>query len=152
MVLSWRTEDWGWMSGGSSLLWEWWGAGTGWPERLWMNHPWRCSRPGWKRPCAAWSSIKCGGWWPCLWRGVWSFTILEVPSNPSHTMILWFTSADVTVILYDSLCIWDGVHWGNAAGCAGISRYANLPLYKRCCSFPQSVLQCFTACLWGQFP
>ena len=46
MVLSWGREDLGWMSRGSSLLWEWWGARTGCPERLWMPHPWRCSRPG----------------------------------------------------------------------------------------------------------
>ena len=32
------------------------------PERLWMPHPWRCSRPGWMGPWAAWSGIKCGGW------------------------------------------------------------------------------------------
>ena len=48
----------------SSLQGEWWGAGTGCPERLWMPHPWRCSRPGWMGPWAAWSS-KWGGWWPC---------------------------------------------------------------------------------------
>ena len=34
-----------------------------------------------------WSSIN--GWWPCLWQGGWSLMILEVPSNPSHSMILW---------------------------------------------------------------
>ena len=67
---------------------KWWGSGTGCPERLWMLHPWRCSRPGWMGPWAAWSSIKCGGWWPCLWQRGWSFMILEVPSNPSHSMIL----------------------------------------------------------------
>mgnify|MGYP001853466558 CR=1 FL=1 len=37
----------------------------------------------------AWSSIKCGDWWPCLRQGGWSLMILEVPSNPSHSMILW---------------------------------------------------------------
>lgn len=30
---------------------------------------------------------KRGGWWPCLWRGGWSFTILEVPSNLGHSVI-----------------------------------------------------------------
>jgi len=25
---------------------EWWGTGTGCPEKLWMPHPWRQSRPG----------------------------------------------------------------------------------------------------------
>jgi len=74
---------------GSSLLWECWGARTGCPDRLWMHCPWRCSRPGWMGPWAAWSSIKCGGWWPCLlWLG-WTSMILEVPSNPGHSVILW---------------------------------------------------------------
>jgi len=26
---------------------RWWGTGTGYPEKLWMPQPWRCSRPGW---------------------------------------------------------------------------------------------------------
>ena len=46
MVLSSRKEGLDWMSGGSSLQTEWCIAGTGCPERLWMFHPWRCSRPG----------------------------------------------------------------------------------------------------------
>jgi len=87
MVFSWRREDLGWISGGSSLLWEWWGAGTGCPERLWMPHPWRCSRPGWMGPWTAWSSIKCGGWWPCLWRGIGAWWSLR--SLPTQA-ILWF--------------------------------------------------------------
>ena len=36
--------------------------------------------------------------WSEMWRlvalcvvGGWSFVILEVPSNPSHSVILWFT-------------------------------------------------------------
>ena len=41
---------------------------------------------------AAWSSIKWGGWWPCLWQGGWSFMILEVPSNPGHSVIDSVTS------------------------------------------------------------
>ena len=39
------------------------------PERLWMPHAWRCSRPDWMRPWATWSS-KWGGWWPCLAGGL----------------------------------------------------------------------------------
>jgi len=74
----------------SSLLWEWWGAGTGCPQRLWMLHPWRCSRPGWMGPWAAWSSIRYGGLRPFLWEWGWNLMILEAPSNPSHSMILWF--------------------------------------------------------------
>jgi len=49
----WKREDLGWISGGSSLLWEWWGAGTGCPEKLWMPRPWRCSRAGWMGPWVA---------------------------------------------------------------------------------------------------
>ena len=40
------------------------------PERLWMPHPWRCSRPGWTGPGAAWFSITCGDWWPCMQHGL----------------------------------------------------------------------------------
>jgi len=95
MVLSRGREDLVWMSGGSSLLWEWWGAGTGCQGRLWMPHPWRCSRPGWMGPWAAWSSIKWGGWWPFLWWGGWSFMILEAPSNLGHSVILWITDREI---------------------------------------------------------
>jgi len=38
---------------------------TGCPEKLWIFHPWKCSRPGWMGPWATWSS-KWEGWWPCL--------------------------------------------------------------------------------------
>ena len=44
--------------------------------------------PGWMGPRAAWSSIKCRGWWSYLWQWGWSFMILEVPSNPGHSVIL----------------------------------------------------------------
>jgi len=33
-------------------------------------HPWRCSRPGWMGPWAAWAGMKCGGWWPDCGRGL----------------------------------------------------------------------------------
>ena len=45
-------------------------------------------KAGWMGSWAAWSGIKCGGWWPCRWRGSWSFMILGVPSNSSHSRIL----------------------------------------------------------------
>jgi len=53
-------------------------------KRLWVPRPWRCWRTDWMRPWAAWSSIKCGGWQPCLWWWGWSLMILEVPSNLGH--------------------------------------------------------------------
>ena len=37
---------------------------------------------------AAWSSIRHGGWQPCVDQGCWNLMIVEVPSNPSHSMIL----------------------------------------------------------------
>ena len=50
-----------------------------------MPHPWNCSRPGWMRLWATWSS----GWHPCPWQQGWNWMIFKVPSNPSHSMILW---------------------------------------------------------------
>ena len=58
------------------------------PERLWMPCPWRCSRPGWMGPWAAWYSIRYGGWWLCTRHGGWNLMILEVPSNSSHSVTL----------------------------------------------------------------
>jgi len=52
----------------------------------WMLHPWRCSRPGWMGPWAAWSGIKWGGWWPCMWRGVGaSWSLGSLPTQA----IMW---------------------------------------------------------------
>ena len=41
---------------------------TGFPESLWMPHPWQCSRPGWMGLWATWSSGRC----PCPWQGGWN--------------------------------------------------------------------------------
>jgi len=54
-------------------------------SELWVLHPWRCSRPGWMGPSAAWAG---GGTQPMA--GGWSSVIFKVPSNPSHSMIPWF--------------------------------------------------------------
>ena len=76
--------------------WEVFGAIVGYPqqyhcpERLWMPHPWRCSRPGWMGPWAAWSDIRYGRWLPCLWWGVgasWSLRSLPTQAIPNH---IWF--------------------------------------------------------------
>ena len=48
-----------------SLLW---GIGMGCPRKLWMLHPWRCSRPGWTEPWVIWFSVRC----PCPWQGGWN--------------------------------------------------------------------------------
>ena len=55
------------------------------PEKLWMLHPWRCSRPGWMVLWATWS----GGWQPCPQQEGWNFMGFTAPSNPSHSMTLW---------------------------------------------------------------
>ena len=84
-----QCNEWGlkihvyWMSGGNSLQREWWGIVTGCPDRLWLLHPWM-------RPWATWSSTRSEGWWSCLQKGGLSLMILRVPSNPSHSKILWF--------------------------------------------------------------
>ena len=62
----------------------WWGSGTVCPERLWVLHPWRFSRPGWMGP---W--VDCG-WELCSWQGCWNYMILKVPSSPSHAVFQWF--------------------------------------------------------------
>lgn len=35
------------------------------------------------------SSSRYGGWRPYLWQGSWSLMMLDVPSKPSHSMILY---------------------------------------------------------------
>ena len=47
-------------------------------------------RQGWMGLWAIWSSTWSSGWQPLLWQGGWNLMILEVPSNLSHSMILWF--------------------------------------------------------------
>ena len=69
-----------WTWGRTSSLWGWRSTGTGWPGRLWSLLLWRYSRPTWTRSCAA-----CSGW-----QGDWTGWPTEVPSNPYHSVILWF--------------------------------------------------------------
>jgi len=51
-------------------------------------------------PWAAWSSIKWGGWWPCMQQVCWRFMILEVPSSMSRSAILWFLHTSIAVIYF----------------------------------------------------
>lgn len=65
-----------WILGGKFLLIGWWG--TGYPEKLCMSHPWKCSVLVWM-----------GSWQPDLpypQQGV----ELDGLSNTNHSMILWF--------------------------------------------------------------
>ena len=69
---------------------------TGCPEKFWMPHPQRCSGTGWMGPWAPWSGIRYAGLWTCMQQMSWNLMILEVPSNPSHSMILSDTKSTVT--------------------------------------------------------
>ena len=64
----------------------WWNTGTGCPEKLWMPPPWQRSRPGWMELWETWSSGRC----PCSWQRGWNQMIFKIPSNPNHSMTLWF--------------------------------------------------------------
>ena len=107
MALTWRREDLGWISGVSFLLWEWWGAGTAAQRGCGCPvHPWRCSRPGWMGPWAAWSGIKCGGWWPCLWQGG---VELHDPWGPFQSKPFYdsmINTIQVVAFVLDPLCAW----------------------------------------------
>jgi len=90
MVLSWRREDLGQMSGGSSFPWEWWGC----PKR-----GCGCPVPGGVQGQVGWGpgqpglvNVEVGG--PAQ-QGGWRFMILGVPSGPDHSVILW--SARISV-------------------------------------------------------
>lgn len=81
-----------------SLPREWWGAGTGRPERPRMPHPWRCPRPGRMGFWTAWSSIKCEAGGPACGRKVeaqWS--LRSLPTQP----IPWFYES-----MIHSACFW----------------------------------------------
>ena len=75
---------------GSSLLWEWWGAEQ--LPREAVDAPSIAGgvqgQVGWGpgQPGLVWN-VEVGG--PAC-SGGWSFMILEVPSNPTHFMMLWF--------------------------------------------------------------
>jgi len=43
--------------------------------------------------------------WSCLWWGDWSLMILEVPSNPGHSVILWQSTRLQTFTLYKTAFI-----------------------------------------------
>jgi len=79
--------------------WGWWETGTGCPVRLWMPPPWKHSRPGWMGLWATWSSGRC----PCLKQGGWNQMILNVPSNPNHSMIPWFYAHSTVKVI--SICL-----------------------------------------------
>lgn len=83
---------------GGVLYREWWGTGTGCPERRWILHPWRCSKPGCLGHWGTWSSTRLGGCWPCLGQGSWHLMIFGIPSNSSYSMILWWPNLIISKV------------------------------------------------------
>lgn len=66
----------------NSLLWQWWGAGTGCPEMLWILHPWKCLRP---------EEICSNGWCACSGsrgRTRWFFSSFQPKLLFWNSMIL----------------------------------------------------------------
>jgi len=51
-----------------------------------MPRPWRCSRPGWRGPWA--TGLVNGEVGGLAWQEGGRFVILEIPSNPGHSVIL----------------------------------------------------------------
>ena len=47
-------------------------------------------RPGWMELWATWSSGRC----PCSWQGGWNQMIFKVPSNPYHSMFLYYGATE----------------------------------------------------------
>ena len=78
----------------NSLLWGWWGPGTGCPEKLWLPPPWQCSRPGWTGLWPTWSGGKC----PCPWQGGCNEMICEVAPEPNHSVILWLAKNRLQIV------------------------------------------------------
>jgi len=96
-----------------------------------MPCPWRCSRPGWMEPWAAWSTIRYGGWWPCLWWGDWRLVIL--PETWTNCQ-LWLLYCDTECqrrwqpfschsIMPGSLPVW-GL-WSTLPVLAGLSHHTH---------------------------
>lgn len=60
------------------------GTGTGCPEKVWMSHPQRCSRPSWIGPCGTW----CGGRCPCSLQGLGTRRPLRSLPTPAMLWLL----------------------------------------------------------------
>ena len=88
-----RTTGSGFTLAGNSLFRGWWGSDMGCPEKLWMLHPWKCSRPGWVGSWATWS----GGWQACPWQGAGTGWYLR--SLPTKA-ILWSVYFSVIDLCY----------------------------------------------------
>jgi len=52
-------------------------------------------RQGWMGLWATQSSTRFGGWQVCLSQGGWNLKIIGVPSNPSHSIILYHVRVNV---------------------------------------------------------
>ena len=96
-----------------------------------MLHPWKHSRLGWTGLWATWSSWRC----PCSLQGGWARWPLNLPSNPRHSMILWFQIKrweDMVWISYQASSglstVWDMAQWRPVKAVPTACRTALLPL------------------------
>lgn len=85
-------------SSGSSAIWE----VTGWKYMMLLRAD--CALPievadalsveifkaGWMGPGVTWYNSWTSSWQPCLWQWVLNLVVLEVPSNASYSMVLWY--------------------------------------------------------------
>lgn len=73
-----------------------WDAGTGFPERWWVPHPWKHWWSGWTGLSATWSSWRC----PCASPWELDYVTFKGPSNPNYSEILcWWSRATVVCCL-----------------------------------------------------
>ena len=107
-----------------------------------MPHPWECSRPGWMRLWATWSSGRC----PCPWQGRWNWMIFKVPSNPNHSMILLLyisLQPDCYLYLTKRVWLWNkcglwglfGIKMVSSPSCPLLSNFVPASYSVRCALF-----------------
>jgi len=122
MALSWRREDLGWMSEGSSLLWEWWGTQRGCgcpiiPGGVQGQVGWGPGQPGLVL------DVEVGG--PACGRGVGaSWSLGSLPTRLFRdSVILWSLCAGNS-LSHQCYCTWSCgyANLGLTVSCAGAKR------------------------------
>lgn len=94
-ALNWKRVSLDEMLGRNSFLSGWLDTGTGFPENLWLYHPWKCSVPGGMELWAIWSRGRCA----CPWQGIgmsWSLRSLSMQT------ILWFYEYNINILLFQT--------------------------------------------------
>ena len=118
-----------WIWGRTSSLWGWRSTGTGCPEELWNLLLWRHQNP----PGCGPVQLTAGD--PAL-SGGWTRWSPEVPSNPYHSMILWFCEGEWDVTSTGEIIgekIKEGRHcvWKENPAYEGNRLWRKLTLYEK---------------------